>query len=509
MTSGLRMGVRVAVLAGPVVLAFASGGFFDKGRQIALIVAAVVLGVWALVGRAPVPRDRRALIALGGLAGYCAWVALSSEWAPRVDLAHADLERVLIYLAAFAVGVTLWRRRSMARLVEPAAAAGALIVTAYGLAGRLLPGIVEQKIGRLSGSRLFQPLTYWNAEGELAAMGFILCARIAGDRTRSKAERMAAAAAAVPIGAALYLTFSRGALVTLVGGLLVLLALAPTWTQLRAVAITLETAAVGVLGCAALSGVNDLSGSLGHREAHGAIALVFVLAAMAMAAALARVAVRAEAEGTTRLGRLPVPERAPLIAFGLALLLIIIPIAAAGTDHGPTATPRFGETSARLASTGSNRYAYWRVALRTAAHHPLRGVGSGGFAVEWLKHRDIDELVRDAHSLYLETPAELGIVGLAFLLLFLGGIIACAREVYAVDPVLAAGPIAALTAFALHAGIDWDWEMPALSLVAITLAGLLVSRAGAAYERAAGSGRSHAARPEPPTESGWLPLTRG
>jgi len=89
-----------------------------------------------------------------------------------------------------------------------------------------------------------------------------------------------------------------------------------------------------------------------------------------------------------------------------------------------------------------------------------------------------------------------------------GGIIACAREVYVMDPVLAAGPIAALTAFALHAGIDWDWEMPALTLLAFTLAGMLVSRAGSAYERAAGSERSPGAPHERPTDQGWLPVVR-
>jgi O-antigen ligase len=204
------------------------------------------------------------------------------------------------------------------------------------------------------------------------------------------------------------------------------------------------------------------------------------------------VAGRAEDEQRIRLGRLPLPQRAPLIAFGLALALIVIPIVAAGTDHGPTATPRFGETSSRLASTGSNRYDYWDVALSTAVDNPLYGVGSGGFGTEWLEHRDIDEVVRDAHSLYLETLAELGIVGLAFLVMLFCGIAACAREAYFVDPSLAAGPIAALTAFALHAGIDWDWEMPALTLIAFTLAGVLVSRAGAAFARAEGSRRRHA-----------------
>jgi hypothetical protein len=468
--------IRALALGGPVALAFASGGFYDEGRQLALIAVAALLGLWALVGPGPLPRDRRALLALGGLAGYCGWVAVSAEWAPRADVAHADLERALLYLGALALGATLWQDRRAARAVEPAIAAGVFAVMAYGLAGRLLPGLVELEVGRLSGSRLFQPLTYWNAEGELAAIGFILCARIAGDRERSALARTLAAAAAVPIGTALYLTFSRGALVTLAGGLLVLLALAPTWSQLRALALTVEAAALSVVACAALPGVNDLTGS---READGAIALAAMLVLMLLAAAGAAWNRRVEEDGRTRLGRLPLPARAPWIAAAIALALIAVPIVAAGSDHGPTAAPGFAETSGRLASTGSNRYEYWKVAVRAFADHPLEGVGSGGFAAEWLQRRTIDEVVRDAHSLYLETLAELGAVGLLLLLLALGGIAACARAAYRADPGLAAGPCAALFAFALHAGIDWDWELPALTLVAVTLAGLLVSRASA------------------------------
>jgi hypothetical protein len=478
-----RNAIRGAALAGPVALAFASGGFHDQARLVALLGVAALLGLWALAGPAALPRDRRALLAVGALAGYCAWIAVSAGWAPQADVAHADLERALLYLGALALGSTLWQHsRRAARAVEPAVAAGVLAVVGYGLAGRFLPGVVDLAPGRLAGSRLFQPLTYWNAEGELAALGLILCARILGDRTRSGPSRVLAAAAAAPIGAALYLTFSRGALVTLVGGLLVLLALAPTWSQLRAHAIALEAVGAAIVACAALPGVNDLAGSLGDREADGAIALAVVLVVMLLAAAAAAWMRRVEEDGRTRVGALPLPRRAPWIAAGTAVALIIIPIAAAGSDHA-TGTPAFGETSARLASTGSNRYEYWKVALKVAADHPLRGVGSGGFGTEWMQRRTIDEVVHDAHSLYLEALAELGIVGLLLLAAVVAGIALCARAAFRADPVLAAGPVAALSAFALHTGIDWDWEMPALTLVAVGLAGLLLSRAGA---RAAG-----------------------
>ena len=34
---------------------------------------------------------------------------------------------------------------------------------------------------------------------------------------------------------------------------------------------------------------------------------------------------------------------------------------------------------------------------------------------------------------------------------------------------------AALSVWALHAAVDWDWEMPALTLVAIVLGGLVLT----------------------------------
>ena len=72
----------------------------------------------------------------------------------------------------------------------------------------------------------------------------------------------------------------------------------------------------------------------------------------------------------------------------------------------------------------------------------------------------------DAHSLYLETLAEIGPVGLLLLLCALAVPIFAA--VRARDHPLAAVGAASYAAYLVHAGVDWDWEMPA-----VTLAGLL------------------------------------
>jgi O-antigen ligase len=147
------------------------------------------------------------------------------------------------------------------------------------------------------------------------------------------------------------------------------------------------------------------------------------------------------------------------------LLLAATVIAAASGGTGPASSTE----AERLISAQSNRSAYWRVAAEVFAEHPLKGIGSGSFGVEWLQRREIAEAVRDAHSLYLETAAELGLVGLAALVAFLAGIVFAARR--SKQP----AAIAALAAFALHAGLDWDWELPALSLVAILLAARVIA----------------------------------
>jgi O-antigen ligase len=169
-------------------------------------------------------------------------------------------------------------------------------------------------------------------------------------------------------------------------------------------------------------------------------------------------------------------------AWVVAGLLFLTPFAIAVIGgEADRADPAFGATAERLGSAGSNRYAYWDVAVQTFAADPAVGAGAGGFAAAWLERRAFDESVRDAHSLLLETAAELGLVGLALLLLALGGVLAAALRAGRDDPALAAGPAAALAVWAAHAAIDWDWEMPALTLVAAVLAGFLLARG---YHRA-------------------------
>ena len=205
--------------------------------------------------------------------------------------------------------------------------------------------------------------------------------------------------------------------------------------------------------------------------------LSILVALMISAAAVQSWGCRVEAEGTARLGPLPLPRAARTVVWLATIALALFPYAAALRERGTDATANgaFGATTQRFGSVGTHRYAYWRVAAKTFAHHPLRGTGAASFRVEWLRERPFAEPVRDAHSLYLETAAELGLVGLLILGSMLSGVVLAARRAWLSDPALATGAVAGLTVFAVHAGVDWDWEMPALTLTALLLAGLVLA----------------------------------
>jgi hypothetical protein len=448
------------LLATPTVLAFFSGGYFAQPRLIAgIVIWALVLCVTA-VGPAPLPATAPGRLALAGLLALTAWSALSIPWAPQAGPAVQNVQRLVLYIGALLLAIGTLREAGVRRAAEPALAAGAAIVIGYGLSGRALPDLITLHSSRSALGRLEQPLTYWNAEGALAALGLVLCARLAGDPGRPRALRLIAAALAPLLAAGLYLSYSRGALAVAVLGLLVLAALAPSRAQLRAAAVVLVAGA-----CVAVIA------ELLPRSREGIALLAAVVVAGAAAASL-----------VARTG--PEPPEAPgwysrlrPLAWA-ASALVAAGLLVGGIAERPSKRElATGAGAGRLTSVSSNRYEYWRVALNAFGDDPLKGAGSGGFRVVWLQERPIRETVRDTHSLEFEVAAELGLVGLLALALMCGGVVVSARRALARHGPLAAGAAAALGVWFLHASIDWDWEMPAVTLPALVLAGLLITLA--------------------------------
>jgi hypothetical protein len=133
--------------------------------------------------------------------------------------------------------------------------------------------------------------------------------------------------------------------------------------------------------------------------------------------------------------------------------------------------------------------AHWRVATDTFAAHPLLGTGSGTFQLSWEQRRDTAFNVHDAHSLYLEVLSEMGVPGLVLLLVTLGSVlVAGLRRLRGPERHVHAAVVAAGVALMIHAGVDWDWEMPAVFLWFFGAGGvMLAARAG--KERAPVPGR--------------------
>jgi hypothetical protein len=109
------------------------------------------------------------------------------------------------------------------------------------------------------------------------------------------------------------------------------------------------------------------------------------------------------------------------------------------------------------------RASYWRVARGIAPTHLVTGSGAGTFGAIYAQRLPHGPPGRNAHSLYLETLDELGIVGLVVLL----GALSIPLVTGLTRSHPSAAALAVYVVFLLHAGIDWDWQMPA-----VTIAGL-------------------------------------
>ena len=81
-------------------------------------------------------------------------------------------------------------------------------------------------------------------------------------------------------------------------------------------------------------------------------------------------------------------------------------------------------------------------------------------------------LIRNPHSLYLQKLAELGLAGLAAILVAIAGLLwgaieARRRWIGESDLAAGAGWFAAFVVFAVYAGVDWMWEMGAIGTLAM------------------------------------------
>ena len=153
---------------------------------------------------------------------------------------------------------------------------------------------------------------------------------------------------------------------------------------------------------------------------------------------------------------------APLVVAGAVATTVVL-----GLTHGTAAFPRLVE------GLTDRRTELWQDALDIISAEPVFGVGPGMFArISPTALGDADAVW--AHSAYLQVGAEHGIPGallLGALLLWVFGALYRSRQ----NPRVIVIGVAASTAFAIHAAIDYVAHFPAVVLVAALIAGLASS----------------------------------
>ena len=188
------------------------------------------------------------------------------------------------------------------------------------------------------------------------------------------------------------------------------------------------------------------------------LAAVFTFSRSALLAGAAGLVVYLAARG-----RIP---RVVAIAGGAAALVAAALLARPLAARFAAPAPDEGDARRLLDLTGHGRAELWRAAGDAWRDSPLLGQGAGTYARAFVERTGDLAGPANAHSLYLETLAELGPVGLALILAFLSLCFIGRTRRY---PAAAA----ALAAWALHAAVDWTWQLPAATLPAVLAAGTL------------------------------------
>jgi hypothetical protein len=449
------------------ILAAAHGGYFPTSWGWSTVLFLWAAAMVLLLGKA-VSLSRAEAAFLAAAVALVGWIALSVAWSVvRVESVE-ELERAFVYVSALAALVLLVRPRSVPALLGTTTAAIAL-VCCYAVATRLLPDRIGS-FDSIGGYRLSEPVGYWNALGIFAAMGAVLAVGQAA-KAASRAGRSLGAGALPVLVLALYFTFSRGSWLALAVGLAVMVALEPARLRLLVSLLALAPPSAVAVWLAwrshALTTLDSAAGRAAHDGHRLALALVVLVAASA-AVPLALAA----AEARVKPGRLA--RHAFVGCLAGACLGVVLAVAAAGGPltvvrkavHSFESAPVSGtHLTSRVFTLSSNgRLDLWRAAWHEFEAHPVLGGGAGSYEQYWRVHRPNGQEVRDAHSLYLETAAELGIVGLGLLGLMLAAPFRAARSRRLPLVPVALG---AYAAYLVHAGVDWDWEMPAVTVTAL------------------------------------------
>ncbi|MBE0429903.1 MAG: O-antigen ligase family protein [Thermoleophilia bacterium] len=492
--------------------AFSAGGYFVVRRSYGelVILWLIVVGLlFELQTRGRMPRLGQ--LELGIFSGYTLWILLSVSWSIMPANSFDEFVRGILYISGFLLFFLYLGRREWLGWLGHLFVAIAVIVAIDALLGKTFPEFIDHPDPFMS-NRINYPITYWNTMAIFMNMAFIIGLRVLADRTTHVALRAAYAPALLLFTIVLFFTFSRAGLLllALAFGVYLFLALTRLRALMQAGLLLAWTAGIVLISYLFLPNMVASVPDEALKVSEGRMLALAILAFM-LAAAASQFPIRrfedsfaVSADLAKRIGY--------GIAGGAALLLVlaVLGFTFTGDRGGPVAFTRsqvtgLGETeqavdrpSDRLLSLKSERVQEYGVSLKSFREAPLTGTGAGTWNTAWLKHRPWNIQVKDGHSWLFETMAELGLVGTLLLVAFMSMFFAVSirdlrflgrgrdRELY--------GAFFAVSAmFLLHSLIDWDWEMPVITLAFFMFAGGLLrfgmlARAEAENGEAAGTG---------------------
>jgi O-antigen ligase len=475
-----------------IYLSIDKGGYFPTGPAVAavLLVVAMVLRI-TLVEEPLLGSSWPLALAAASLALLALWTLLSATWSDAPGRALVEFDRTFAYLLLLVLVGTVARTSSRLRWLAASLALASVVVAVIALATRLAPDRFSTSIPAIGESNLAYPLTYSNALGILCVLGGILSLYFASSARLPAVVRALGAAALPLLSVTVYLTLSRGPVAAAIVGVVAFLLLGRPRGALSAALAVVPASAIAVASAYQHPLITSRDPTSSAAAAQGHRVAIVVIGCVLGAAALRLVLVPLDRR--LRTYSLPERSRRPVLTAawaGIVLLAVAVAIAADAptrisdqyhrfVDSGQAAPQQQDIRQSLFSSANRGIVDNWSVALDGFRDQPLRGQGAGTYENWWNENRPAHQHaynVTDAHSLYLEMLGEQGIVGFLLLMITLGTIL-IALLPFRRGPhrALYAALFSTALAWTIHAGVDWDWEMPAVTVIFFAIGGAAVA----------------------------------
>lgn len=468
----------------------------DAARTAELAVVTVALGVavaWLLAESVAPHAPRVAWVGLALLALLGVWSGISLLWSVAPGESWLWINRALAYALVVLLAFTCGASSSRAGERLGAGVLGAIAFTAFcALAGRVLPAVFDEgeSVARLAG-----PLGDPAALGLLCAIGVPLALAVCTDMNRTASWRLAGLTALWLQLVTLTLAASRGAVVALLIGIVVLAWLRRSGTGMvgwfsaavlaaaPAYALALTRTGLGENGVPEDTRVDD-------GLVLGGVLLAGLIALLAIGWALLLIERRETAPR-----RVPNPLGRRVAMATAAIAAVVVIVLAAQSDGGVRGALErlrddvIDDPPAQLAEpdrfgtpNADRRWDLWQEAAGMFSDKPVEGFGMGSFANEHLRYRDAPFPAESARSQPMTLLAEGGVIGTllgsgAVLLLMIAAILRVRALPDGRERTVAAGMAAGGTAWVFAGAWQTTLLAPGVTIPALLMLGTVAALA--------------------------------